>query len=128
MSRSAPAKKRSAIDELVHAAVTVGYLGRIPVAPGSFGALPAIGIAWGLQGAGLTTWVLILVAGTAASVLLADRYLVIRNDAKSKDPQEVVLDELLGCLIALAFVPFELVWVAAGYVLFRAFDILKPGP
>ena len=44
------------------------------------------------------------------------------------DPQEVVVDELLGCLVALAFVPFEPRWVLAAFVLFRLFDILKPGP
>ncbi len=45
-----------------------------------------------------------------------------------KDPQFVVIDEVAGQLIALMAAP--LVWKAAlvAFVLFRAFDIVKPPP
>ena len=46
----------------------------------------------------------------------------------NEDPSEVVVDELAGCLIALAFVPRTIPWFLAAFVLFRVFDILKPGP
>lgn len=39
-----------------------------------------------------------------------------------------MVDELAGCFVALCFVPFELPWVIGALVLFRAFDIFKPGP
>jgi len=44
-----------------------------------------------------------------------------------KDPQFVVIDEVAGQLVALIAVP--LAWnLSGGFILFRAFDILKPPP
>jgi phosphatidylglycerophosphatase A len=47
-----------------------------------------------------------------------------------KDPQTVVVDEIVGQLITLAFIPFDVVWwmILAGFFLFRFFDIAKPYP
>jgi len=45
-----------------------------------------------------------------------------------KDPQIVVVDELAGQLIALIAVPLAWKTLLAGFILFRAFDILKPPP
>ncbi len=40
----------------------------------------------------------------------------------------IVWDEFVGMWLVLLFVPFELVWWLAAFVLFRAFDIVKPWP
>lgn len=47
-----------------------------------------------------------------------------------KDPQKVVVDEVIGQLIVFLFVPFLFSWkfILAGFVLFRLFDIWKPYP
>ena len=45
-----------------------------------------------------------------------------------KDPQFVVIDEVAGQLIALSFVPVSWQSLLAGFILFRAFDMLKPPP
>lgn len=45
-----------------------------------------------------------------------------------KDPQFVVIDEVAGQLIALIAVPLSWKSLLAGFVLFRAFDIIKPPP
>ena len=45
-----------------------------------------------------------------------------------KDPQFVVIDEVAGQLIALIAVPLAWKTFLAGFILFRAFDILKPPP
>ena len=49
---------------------------------------------------------------------------------KNKDPQEAVVDEVIGQLIVFLFVPFAVGWqfVLAGFLLFRLFDIWKPYP
>lgn len=49
---------------------------------------------------------------------------------RQKDPRAVVIDEIAGQFVTFLFVPFAAtIWaVAAGFVLFRAFDILKPYP
>lgn len=42
------------------------------------------------------------------------------------DPSEIVLDEVVGCLITFIAIPFS--WTAwfTGFILFRVFDVLKP--
>ncbi len=44
------------------------------------------------------------------------------------DPGRVVIDEVAGMFLALAFVPLTSFTVWAGFALFRVFDILKPPP
>jgi phosphatidylglycerophosphatase A len=48
--------------------------------------------------------------------------------AATKDPQFVVIDEVAGQLIALIAVPLAWKTFLAGFILFRAFDIIKPPP
>lgn len=45
-----------------------------------------------------------------------------------KDPGQVVVDEIIGQLVTLAFLPFSWKLSIAGFLLFRLFDILKPFP
>ena len=45
-----------------------------------------------------------------------------------KDPHAVIIDEAAGQLVSLALVPLSAGWYAAGFFLFRVFDILKPFP
>jgi phosphatidylglycerophosphatase A len=49
---------------------------------------------------------------------------------QKKDPQEAVVDEVMGQLIVFLFVPFGLSWkfILAGFLLFRLFDMWKPYP
>ena len=44
------------------------------------------------------------------------------------DPGFVVWDEFIGLWIALFLLPTGLPWIAAGFALFRLFDIWKPWP
>jgi phosphatidylglycerophosphatase A len=45
-----------------------------------------------------------------------------------KDPGPVVIDEVLGILITLAFLDVNVAGAIAGFVLFRVFDVVKPFP
>jgi len=47
-----------------------------------------------------------------------------------KDSQQIIIDELMGQLIAFLFVPFAISWwlILSGFLLFRFFDICKPYP
>ena len=45
-----------------------------------------------------------------------------------KDASEVVIDELAGQWIALLVIPFDWRWWLTAFLLFRLFDIAKPGP
>ena len=52
----------------------------------------------------------------------------VARGAGKKDPQFVVIDEVAGQLIALIAVPLAWKTFLAGFILFRAFDIVKPPP
>ncbi len=45
-----------------------------------------------------------------------------------KDPQHVVIDEVAGQLLTLVACPIVWQGLLAGFILFRAFDIVKPPP
>jgi phosphatidylglycerophosphatase A len=44
------------------------------------------------------------------------------------DASQIVIDEVMGYLVTMAFVPFSWPAAAAGFLLFRVADVLKPWP
>ena len=101
-------------------------LGRVPLAPGTWGSLITLPIGWysaSWLGPGwlFATVVIVFVVGWWAADIYARR-----NDME--DPAEVVVDEVAGQLVALAVVPIDLAYYAAAFVLFRIADIWKPWP
>lgn len=42
-----------------------------------------------------------------------------------QDPPEVVIDEVVGCLVTFLAIPYAPQWLILGFVLFRFFDITK---
>ena len=105
---------------------TVGGAGYAFRGPGTFGALAGLPVAWLLFQVDLPLRLGIIAVLTALSILFA--YIYMSGGTEDADPQEIVVDELVGVLIPLAIIPWSLPWVAAGFVLFRFFDIVKPGP
>jgi phosphatidylglycerophosphatase A len=104
---------------------SVGGVGFSPVAPGTAGSLVALGFgAWAMLG---PWWLLPLlaVAAVVAGLLAVPRAVV----DPTADPGWVVIDEVAGQWIAMlglgAATPLGLL---GAFVLFRAFDIWKPGP
>ena len=53
-------------------------------------------------------------------------YQLVQNDLNDKDPQYIVLDELVGMWIALILVPYRFDYFLIAFLLFRYFDIIKP--
>lgn len=115
------------------ALVTVGYLGRCPVLPGTAGTLAAVPLVFLL--ARHTAWPALWcsVLSLAAAAFLAASAGWTMSYYGQGDPQEIVLDEVAGYLAAgwsLAWQPPEhlLPWLAAAFLLFRLLDMLKPFP
>lgn len=95
--------------------------------PGTAGALAALALGPPLLALPPLMRAAVLVVGTALAIAATASYL--RHAAVSRDPSEVVVDELIGTSIALAFVPsWSVVPVVIAFVAFRAFDIVKPWP
>lgn len=65
--------------------------------------------------------VVVILIGIPAATRVARAY-------NTKDPQFVVIDEVAGQLIAVIAVPLAWKTFLAGFILFRAFDIVKPPP
>lgn len=116
-------------------------LGRLPVAPGTWGSLPtavilAVMFHFGVS-AGLTAIVMaaLVIAGSVICVKFAPA--IIAATGKD-DPREVVADEFAGQAVTFLAVLFLMpqgisgrqIWMItiAGFLAFRVFDIAKPWP
>jgi phosphatidylglycerophosphatase A len=102
-----------------------GPCGFAPVAPGTFGTLGAIPLYLVLSRLPAGAYVAATAALIAMGAVAADRAGRYWGVA---DASPIVIDEVAGYLVTLALVPFSWPSVAAGFVLFRIFDVLKPWP
>lgn len=111
--------------KLARALATWFGCGLSPVAPGTIGTLGALPLYFLTQcGGSIAVWAMAIVV-TVVGVWSAD---VFAKATGSKDPQQVVIDEVAGVFFALAAAPFTVRGIVASVVFFRAFDILKPFP
>lgn len=100
--------------------------GDSPMAPGTVGSLGAVPVHLALRSLSPVAHTAIIAAVTVAGIWASDEYAA---DREEDDPQEVVIDEVAGTLIAMGLVRNHSVAVqVAALVLFRALDIVKPGP
>ena len=105
---------------------TVAYCGYFPVAPGTVGSAAGLVVyllVWWTRSPAIEVGLIALtmVAG-AWSATHAERFF------GGIDPGPVVIDEVLGMLVTLAFIPAGWSAALAGFVLFRIFDVIKPWP
>lgn len=103
---------------------TCFYIGYLPFMPGTWASLAALALYYffGKDTAlflGITLFLLVL------GFLVSGR---AEKDLKTKDPREAVIDEFSSQLLVFAFLPFNLMTMAWGFVLFRIFDIVKLPP
>jgi phosphatidylglycerophosphatase A len=116
-------------------------LGRLPLAPGTWGSLPPV-IAFYLMGIyGVSQ---ALITNIMAAMVLAGGFACVQfapaaiAATRKKDPGEVVADEFAGQALVFVFSPFltmgqatprQVLLIAfTGFILFRLFDISKPWP
>jgi phosphatidylglycerophosphatase A len=116
---------------------TFFYIGHLRPAPGTWGSLAALPAAALLYGLGGPYAVVVGIGVAYALGLWATSVEIAGKD--DHDPSEIVIDEVVGQWLALLPVLFGAAqngtpvlalwpgWVAA-FVLFRLFDIAKPGP
>jgi phosphatidylglycerophosphatase A len=104
--------------------------GYAPVAPGTFGS--AVGVLLFLPLSVLGPWLYLL---TTLALLSLGVWASDEGERvfAAKDDGRIVIDEVVGQLLTLA--PFVLLdipagffWLVTGFVVFRGFDIWKPGP
>ena len=99
--------------------------GLAPKAPGTFGTLAAVPIYWFIAEwpAG---WYAAFIIGTALLGIwicgAASRQLGVH------DHGGIVWDEFVGYWITMWALPVDWVWILAGFLVFRFYDIAKPWP
>lgn len=104
------------------------WIGLIPLAPGTWGTLWGIPLAWGISRLP-AVWMqaAVIIAVCAAGIPLCTA--AARRLGGRKDPGSIVFDEIASLPITFFLIPVDrLPVIAAGFLLHRIFDIAKPPP
>lgn len=111
---------------LARAVATAFGAGYSPVAPGTCGSAVTIPLAWACRDFDTLTFLAVVVAVTLIGIVAAQR---ADRAWGSHDSGRIVIDEVAGYLVTVAFVDRGS-WVVllVGFVVFRFFDIVKPPP
>ena len=105
---------------------TVFYIGKIPFASGTWGSLAAL-ICWYFLKPKIIDPLFLLITGGLFFIGIAVSE-IITKEWNINDPKEIVVDEWVGMWIALYLVPHNTLWSLVAFIIFRIFDIFKPGP
>ncbi len=104
---------------------TIGFVGYAPIAPGTFGSLAGLllyliirNTSWAIY---LSITLLLFIIGISAAEDAEEIF-------KQKDSRHIVIDELVGFLVAAFLIPDKALYIAAAFIVFRLFDIIKPFP
>jgi len=103
---------------------TLFFMGYLPWAPGTFGSLAAMAFIWILRPNFL--WQSVVV--TAALIIGIKTSGIAEKAFGEKDSRHIVIDEFVGYLCAVIFLPLTPAYMISAFFLFRFFDILKPPP
>jgi len=104
--------------------------GRLRPGPGTWGSLAAVLLWWALASqlpaaARVPVILVLIVVVTAIGIPAAT---LDARGCRTKDPSHIVIDEVAGQLVTLIACPIHWKPLLAGFILFRAFDIVKPPP
>lgn len=113
----------NSLSKVIATALGAGYS---PIAPGTCGTAVAVPLAWALASLPIWQFALVVVGVTAVAIWAADR---ADRAWGTHDSQRIVIDEVAGYLTTMLLVDRGH-WapLAVGFVVFRAFDIIKPPP
>ena len=103
-------------------AATFFYLGKLPIAPGSWGSLGAL-ILWIFLPYSYLLQLVVIIVLFSIGVISSNKMALEMNDP---DPSEVVIDEVVGMSIALFMLPHTIIMYTMAFILFRIFDVFKP--
>jgi len=99
--------------------------GYSPVSPGTLGTLIAIPIYYFISDIPFPLYEITLIGFFFLAVWVAEK---AESVSRKKDDQKIVIDEMMGFLITMLWIPKTPLFIVAGFILFRMFDIFKPFP
>lgn len=105
---------------------TSGYIGFAPAAPGTVGSAAGVALFY-LVRAAATPW---LEAAVIAVLFAAGVWAASSAEQQlgGTDPGPVVIDEVVGMLITLVWLPVTPLGAFVGFLIFRVLDVVKPWP
>ena len=104
---------------------TGAYSGFFPFMPGTAGSVVGVLLFIIISFLSTPVYLLTILAFIALSVWVSER---AEKIFEKEDASQIVIDEIAGYLVTMAFLPCDWRYIAAGFVLFRIFDITKPYP
>ncbi len=122
LESSAPQLKMNRFFLFLSTGFGVGYS---PIAPGTLGTLIAVPIYFFLSKITSPLYELTLLTFFFLSCWISGQ---AQQYFGKKDDQRIVIDEIIGFLITMLWIPKTTLFIVIGFFLFRFFDILKPFP
>ena len=104
---------------------TGAYSGFSPIMPGTAGSVVGVLLFIIIASLSMPVYLLTILAFIALSVWVSER---AEKIFEKEDASQIVIDEIAGYFVTMAFLPCDWKYIAAGFVLFRIFDITKPYP
>lgn len=99
--------------------------GKLPKSPGTWGTLATIPLWYLLAQLHAIPYMVVVLLLCIAAILIAQAY---ENLTNTHDSKEIVIDEVVGFLITMTWLPLTWQSLVAGFILFRIVDIVKPPP
>ncbi len=118
------AAPRLLIHSLLKNIATLGFIGYMPVAPGTWGTAAAFIFVMFVP-LSQTALLVLMAAGILIGTVAADTAERVIGEV---DSGHIIIDECVGFLVSVMFIPHTYGYLAAAFLLFRIFDILKPFP
>ena len=101
------------------------YIGNLSFAPGTFGSALGLFLCYFLSKIGLLRSLFLTIAFIFCAMWIAHE---AEKILQTKDPGCIVIDEIAGMILTLFGLPFNMMTLILGFVLFRVLDIWKPFP
>ena len=101
------------------------YIGTISFAPGTLGSILGLFLCYFLSKIGILSSLFLSITFVLIAMWIAHEAEIL---LKTKDPGCIVIDEIAGMILTLIGLPFNMIMVVPGFILFRALDIWKPYP
>lgn len=100
-------------------------IGKVSKAPGTVATLATIPLWWILAQTGPLIYMTLVVLMVPLGIVAAQAY---EAQSAVHDSKEIVIDEVVGFLITMTWLPMTWQSLVLGFILFRFFDIVKPPP
>jgi len=113
---------RAVMQALLKHIATLGPIGYIPFAPGTFGSLTGLICLWFFP-LSLRWHLLLIIVGSIIGSIAAT---AAEIQFRQKDSGKIIIDEFIGFYVAAFFIPHTPALLIAVFILFRLFDIFKP--